>query len=73
MVNYGVEKEKNIIEFEGEYINGQKNGSFNEYYYREKKNSGQYVNGLQVGIGKEYISKKLIFEGEYVNNEKNGI
>ena len=38
----------NILVFEGEYINGRKNGKGKEYYYNGKLEfEGEYLNGLK--------------------------
>jgi len=51
-----------ILVFEGEYLNGDKNGKGKEYY--------EYLNGERNGYGKEYyFSNKLLFEGEYVKGK----
>ena len=62
--------------FEGDYINGERNGKGKEYY--ELMDSiifeGEYLNGKRHGKGKDYRYGKLIFEGEYFNGMKwNGI
>ena len=61
------------IEFEGEYLNGKRNGKGKEYYYDGLlKFEGEYLNGKRNGKGKEYHhhynSLNIIFEGEYRNN-----
>ena len=61
------------IEYEGEYLNGKRNGKGNEYYIdRKLVFEGEYLNGKKNGKGKEYhyINHKIIFEGEYKNNLK---
>ena len=61
--------------FEGEYLNGKRNGKGKEYYMNSKlKFEGEYLNG-QKQKGKEYYDNgKLKFEGEYLNDLKwNGI
>ena len=66
----------NKLIFEGEYLNGKKNGKGKEYdYYGSLKFEGNYINGKRNGKGKEYINileDKLIFEGEYLNGKRNG-
>ena len=69
---------ENIIEFdisgyrfEGEYLNGKRNGKAIEYdgLVNETIFEGEYLNGLRHGIGKEYYAtckKESIFEGEYL-------
>ena len=55
--------------FEGEYINGLRNGKGKEYELstRQLRFEGAYLNGLRNGKGKEYdYSVKLEFEGEYL-------
>jgi len=51
--------------FEGEYLNGMRNGQGKEYdedgYL---KFEGEYKNGKQNGKGKEYRYGELKFEGE---------
>ena len=60
--------------FEGEYMNGVKNGKGIEYLDGEINFEGEYKNGEKNGKGKEYFhNKKLIFEGEYKNGKRNGI
>ena len=56
--------------FEGEYINGEKNGKGKEYYGNKSmfvnklKFEGEYLNGERNGNGKEYYENaKLKFEG----------
>ena len=58
--------------FEGEYLNGQKNGKGKEYYGNGNLFfEGEYLNGQKNGKGKEYSSEgELIYEGEYLNGKK---
>ena len=65
---------KGELIFEGEYIDGKKNGKGKEYYYHDKlKFEGEYINGERNVKGKEYFNNgHLKFEGEYLNGEKNG-
>ena len=58
--------------FEGEYLNGLRNGKGKEYgYYGELIFEGEYLNGERNGKGKEYdYNGNLIFEGEYLNDKK---
>ena len=62
------------IKFEGEYLNGEKNGKGKEYYQNNiLKFEGEYLNGKRTGKGKEYYENgNLKFEGEYLNGKKNG-
>ena len=66
--------DKNILIFEGEYLNKKRNGKGIEY-----DNDGlllfegEYLNGKRNGKGKEYyFNGNLKFEGEYLNGERNG-
>ena len=54
--------------FEGDYINGKRNGYGTEYYEKEKiKYEGEYLNGKRNGKGKEYyINENIKFEGIYL-------
>ena len=64
------------LTYEGEYLNGEKNGKEKEYYiYDNLKYEVEYLNGKRNGKGKEYdFYGNLIFEGEYLNNKKwNGV
>ena len=65
------------LHFEGEYLNGQRNGKGKEYdFYKGKLIfEGEYKNGMKNGKGKEYyLEGKIKFEGEYLNNKRwNGI
>ena len=60
------------FKFEGEYLNGERNGKGKEY--SEDGNlifEGEYLNGKRNGKGKEYNEDgELLFEGEYINNKK---
>ena len=59
--------------FEGEYLNGKRNGKGTEFgYYGKLEFEGEYKEGKRNGKGKEYdpFNGKLIFEGEYLNGEK---
>ena len=68
------EEYKGQLKFEGEYLNGERNGKGKEYYSNGKlKFEGEYLNGKREGKGKEYFKDGTIkFEGEYYNG-KNGI
>ena len=57
------------LKFEGEYLNGLKNGKGNEYdYWGKLIFEGEYLNGKRNGKGKEYYDNgDLKFEGEYLN------
>jgi len=63
--------------FEGEYLNGKRNGKGREYWSnysnKRKKFEGEYLNGKKTGTGKEfYGSGELSFIGVYLNGKKNG-
>ena len=61
------------LRFEGEYLNGERNGKCKEYYKDGKLIfEGEYLNGKRNGKGKEYdfITGVLIFKGQYLNNKK---
>ena len=59
--------------FEGEYLNGKRNGKGKEYNGYDDKLifEGKYLNGKRNGKGKEYdfINGVLLFEGEYLKNK----
>ena len=60
----------NLI-YEGEYLNGKRNGKGKEYDENKLIFEGEYLNGKRNGKGKEYYyNGKLKFEGEYLNEEK---
>ena len=53
--------------FEGEYLNGQKDGKAKEYYdndYNELKFEGEYLNGKKNGKGIEYNEYNNVMEKE---------
>ena len=58
--------------FEGEYLNGERNGKGKEYdIFGNLVFEGEYLNGERNGKGKEYnIFGILEFEGEYLNDKK---
>ena len=64
---------KGYIYFEGEYLNGEKNGIGKEYKYDVLKYEGEYLIGKKNGKGKEYYEKeKLKYEGQFLNGKRNG-
>ena len=57
--------------FEGEYLNGERNGKGKEFYDEKLIFEGEYLNGERNGKGKEfYDNNKLKFEGEYLNGKR---
>ena len=63
---------KNKLIFEGEYLNGKRNGKGKKYYdIGNLMFEGEYLNGKRNGKGKEYFKNgKLKFKGEYLNGKK---
>ena len=68
------DKFEDILIFEGQYLNGLKNGKCKEYNHENGKLlfEGEYLNGEINGEGKEFYNDKIIFEGQYKNGERNG-
>ena len=72
----GITKEYNGYDdeliFEGEYLNGKRNGKGKEYYINGKFIfEGEYLNGKRNGRGKEYyLNGKLKDEIDYFNGIK---
>ena len=58
-----------IIEYIGEYFNGEKNGIGREEDEYGFKFEGEYLDG-QIKLGKIFYVDELIFSGEFVNNDK---
>ena len=58
--------------FEGEFLNGVKNGRGKEYEVGSLIFEGEFLNGKRNGNGKEYWQGILKFEGQYLNGERNG-
>ena len=60
------------LDFEGEYLNGLKNGKCKEYYDSSHiKSEGEYLNGQINGTYREYdYQGNLIFKGEFLNGKK---
>ena len=58
------------LQFEGEYLYGEKNGKGREYYDNGNiQFECEYINGQRNGKGKEYYENgKLRYEGEYLYN-----
>ena len=61
--------------FDGEYLNGLRNGRGTEYYIELQKSLikyvGEYKNGKRNGKGKEYQENgEIIFEGEYLDGNR---
>ena len=63
---------KDLLLFEGEYLNGKRNGKGKEYDKDGKLIfEGEYLNGKRNGKGKEYNDDGiLIFEGKYLNGKR---
>ena len=64
----------NDLIFEGEYLNGKRNGKGKEYHSNGKLEfEAEYLNGERNGKVTKYDSNgKLIFEGEYLDGKRNG-
>ena len=61
-----------ILVFEGEYLNGKRNGEGKEYYDNKKlKFEGKYLYGHKFKGKEYYVSGELKFEGDYLYSEKN--
>ena len=61
------------LQFEGEILNGKRNGKGKEYSCDRLKYEGEYLNGKKHGFGKEYGAyEKLKYEGEFFNGKKHG-
>ena len=58
--------------FEGDYLNGERNGKGKEYSdYGDLWFEGEYLNGKRHGKRKEYyFTGELLFEGEYLYGQK---
>ena len=65
---------KNQLVFEGEYLNGERNGIGKEYncLNGDLEYEGEYLNGEKHGKGKQYYYGKLEYEGEFLNGKKHG-
>ena len=64
---------KDIIKFEGEYINGKLNGKGKQYFFGQLIFVGDYMDGIKNGFGKEYyINGVLKYHGEYQDGKYNG-
>ena len=63
----------NRLIYEGENLNGERNGKGKEYNDKYIIFEGEYLNGERNGKGKEYyINGNLQFEGEYLNWKRTG-
>ena len=60
---------KGKLIFEGEYLNGFRNGKGKEYYHDKLEFEGEYLYSQKLS-GKNYIDGKLEYEGEYLYNKK---
>ena len=66
----GKEYDGDQLKFEGEYLNGKRNGNGKEYGLNNNLlYEGEFLNGKRNGKGKEYYSNgKLKIKGEYLNS-----
>ena len=63
--------ENDYLKFEGEYLNGIRNGNGKEFKNLKLIFEGEYKNGKINGKGKEYYNNNsLRFEGEYRNGKR---
>ena len=70
---YVKEYEESKLRFEGEYLNGQKNGKGKEYYNGKLIYEGEYLYNDRRS-GNFFINNKLEYEGDFLYNKKfNGI
>ena len=71
--SYGKGKEYGNLIFEGEYLNGERNGKGKAYDCDGNLIfEGEYLNGQRNGKVKEYYKDgTLKFEGEYLNDKRN--
>ena len=57
--------------YEGEFLNGERNGKGKELGLNTLKFEGKYLNGKRNGKGKEYYDRNIIkFEGEYLKGKR---
>ena len=65
---------REYVAFEGDYLNGQRNGKGKEYLYDGSLLfEGEYKNGKRTGRGKEFDGYCfLLFEGKYLMGKKHG-
>ena len=73
--NYGsiYDAYNNRFIFEGNIINGEKNGFGKEYENNSRNDlifKGEYLNGKKNGICKKYYNNRfVVYEGEYLNGK----
>ena len=76
-IKEGIECDTNGWPFyEGQYSNGQRNGTGILYYEKSKtiKYEGEFLNGNKHGKGIEYnLEHNLKYEGEFLNDKRNGM
>ena len=58
------------LRYEGNYLNGERNGYGIEYENNKIIFCGDYLNGKRNGEGIEFENDKIIFQGEYSNGER---
>ena len=62
---------KNILIYEGEYLNGKRNGKDKEFNENGRLiYEGEYLNGKRNGKGIEYNENLILFEGEYLDGKR---
>ena len=60
--------------FDGEYLNGKRNGFGKEYSFDVLKYEGEFSDGKKNGFGKQYGSYGILnYEGQFLNGKKHGI
>ena len=61
-----------VLEEEGEYLNGLQHGKGKDYFNGQLEFEGNYLNGHRNGFGRKYENGHLVFEGDYYNGYKFG-
>ena len=62
---------KGQLKFEGEYLNGKRNGKGKEFKRDKLIFEGEYLDGKRNGKGKDYYYNNVIkFTGDYINGDE---
>ena len=58
-----------FLDFEGEFLRGEKNGKGKKYKIGRLIFEGEYINGKENGKGKEYYNNKEIYHKFFENGD----
>lgn len=60
------------LQYEGEWVQGRKEGLGTRYYHNNESYSGQFVADIRHGFGRYFFSNGDVYAGEWLDNRRTG-